>query len=78
MSTSYPKSDAIPEPPWRVPVTVEDIPEDGQTLALEANAETRAAIAKMVGLRDLPQLKATFDVTRQGSDGVRVTGGFPR
>jgi hypothetical protein len=68
------KSVRVSDTPWRVPVAVEDIPEEGQSFALEADADVRAAIAKMVGLRDLPQLAATFDVTRQRSDGLRVVG----
>lgn len=68
------KSDRNPQTPWRVPVAMEDVPEEGQTFALEADAETRATIANMAGLRDLPRLAATFDVTRQGSGGLRVAG----
>lgn len=60
--------------PWRIPVAVEDISEDGQTFTLEADAETRAAIAKVAGLRDLPRLAATFELTRQGIGGLRVVG----
>src|SRR5579863_1973558 len=45
------KSERAPAMPWRVPIAVEDIPEDGQTFTLEADAETRAAIAKLAGLR---------------------------
>jgi Large ribosomal RNA subunit accumulation protein YceD len=60
--------------PWRVPVKVEDIPEEGRHFALVADADTRASIARMAGLRDLPQLEADFDVTRQGRDGLRVVG----
>lgn len=68
------KSEKIPETPWRMPIAVEDVPEEGQTFALEADAETRATIANMAGIRDLPRLAATFDVTRQGSGGLRVAG----
>jgi hypothetical protein len=68
------KSDKTPSTPWRVPIAVEDIPEDGQSFVLEADAETRAAIAEVAGLRDLPQLAARFDVTRQGAGGLRVVG----
>jgi hypothetical protein len=68
------KSEKAPAMPWRVPVAVEDIPEDGQTFTLDADAETRAAIAKLAGLRDLPRLAATFEVTRQGIGGLRVIG----
>jgi hypothetical protein len=68
------KSERIPERPWRVPVAVEDVPEEGQAFALAADAEVRAAIAKIAGLRDLPQFAANFDVTRQGDGGLRVVG----
>lgn len=68
------KSERMLETPWRVPVAVEDVPEDGQSFALEADAEMRAAISKMTGLRDLPKLSATFDVSRPGSGGLRVIG----
>jgi hypothetical protein len=68
------KSVRVPEAPWRVPVAAEAVPEEGQSFALEADAETRAATAKIAGLRDLPRLTANFDVTRQGSGGLRVVG----
>jgi hypothetical protein len=60
--------------PWRVPITVEDIPEDGRHFALIADPDTRAHIARTAGLRDLPRFEADFEVTRQGSDGLRVIG----
>jgi hypothetical protein len=59
--------------PWHVPVVVEDIPETGQHFELVADAETRAAIARLAGLRDLPRLQADFDLMRQGA-GLHVTG----
>jgi hypothetical protein len=60
--------------PWRVPVAVEDIAESGQHFALVADAEVRAAIARMAGLRDLSRLEANFDVTREGAGELRVVG----
>ena len=60
--------------PWRVPVAVDDIPEEGRHFALVADADTRASIARMAGLRDLPRLEADFEVTRQGADGLRIVG----
>jgi uncharacterized metal-binding protein YceD (DUF177 family) len=60
--------------PWQVPVTLEDIPETGQHFDLEADAEVRAAVAKVAGLRSLPRLTANFDVTRRGIDGLHVVG----
>jgi uncharacterized metal-binding protein YceD (DUF177 family) len=58
---------------WHVPLVVDDVPETGRRLDLVANDKVRAAVARMVGLRDLPRLQASFDVTRQGS-GLRVQG----
>jgi hypothetical protein len=60
--------------PWQVPVTLEDIPEAGQHFDLEADAEVRAAVAKVAGLRNLARLTANFDVTRRGMDGLHVVG----
>jgi hypothetical protein len=60
--------------PWRVPVAVEDIPEDGQHYMLVADAPVRAAVARMTGLRGLPRLTAEFEVTRRGGDGLHVVG----
>ena len=58
---------------WHVPVAVEDIPESGLHLELEAPEEVRAALAPRAGLRNLPALKASFDLTRRGK-GVHVGG----
>ena len=60
--------------PWRVPVAVEDIPEDGRHYMLVADEQVRAAIARMSGLGGLPRLEAEFDVTRRGADGLHVVG----
>jgi hypothetical protein len=60
--------------PWHFPVAVEDVPELGEHFDLTADSQTRAAIAKMAGLRDLPRLEANFDVSRQGGGGLRVAG----
>ena len=59
---------------WHVPVAVEDIPDAGEHFDLTADSKTRAAIAKVAGLRDLPRLEANFDVSREGSGGLRVAG----
>lgn len=68
------KAKRLSSVPWQVPVIVADIPEDGQSFNLEADAETRAAIAETAGLRDLPQLVARFDLTHQGAGGLHVVG----
>ena len=64
----------LPPAPWRVPVAVEDVPDTGQQFSLAADAETRAAVARVAGLRELPRLEANFEVTRQGSGGLHVRG----
>lgn len=62
------------EAPWRVVIAAEDIPETGEHRALVADAETRLAIARMTGLRDLPRLEAHFDLLPHGGGGLHVTG----
>ena len=59
---------------WRFPVAAEDVPDEGRHFALVADSETRAGIARVAGLRDLPRLEADFEVTRQRGDGLRVVG----
>ena len=60
--------------PWRVPVTVEDVAENGEHFDLVADAATRAAVAKIAGLRELLRLQASFDVARRGPGGLHVAG----
>jgi len=59
---------------WSVPVSIHDIPETGRRFELDADERIRAAVAAALGLRALPRLQATFDVTRRGGDGLRVVG----
>jgi len=59
--------------PWSVPVAVEDIPDTGLHVAIEPPAAARAELAELAALRELPQLSAVFDLTRQGG-GVHVCG----
>src|ERR1700749_362136 len=69
------KTDKQTPAPWQVPVLVEDVPvETGQHFDISADSDVRAAVAVMAGLRDLPKLEASFDVTRQGGDGLHVAG----
>jgi hypothetical protein len=68
------QADDLAKTPWRVPVAVEDIPEAGERYTLVADGQTRAAIARMAGLRDLPRLEAEFEVTRRGAGGLHVVG----
>jgi uncharacterized metal-binding protein YceD (DUF177 family) len=60
--------------PWSVPVAVRDVPETGRHFDLVADENIRAAVANAIGLRALPRLVASFDVSRQGRDGLRVVG----
>ena len=39
-----------------------------------ADENTRAAVAEAIGLRALPRLQASFDVSRHGRDGLHVVG----
>jgi len=74
MSEQHKPAPVIVQIPWQVPVAVEDVAEDGRHFDLVADATTRAAVARIAGLRDLPRLEATFDVTRHGQGGLRVIG----
>jgi len=63
-----------PETPWHVVVTVADVAETGEHMDLHTDADTRAAIARIAGLRDLPRLGASFDLSPHSGGGLRVTG----
>ena len=52
---------------------MDDIPETGLHLEIDAPEPVRAEIAGLAGLRELGRLSAVFDLTRRGA-GVRVTG----
>ena len=52
---------------------VEDIPNTGLHIEIEAPPVVRAALAELAGLRNLRELSAVFDLTRQG-DEVHVSG----
>ena len=68
------RSEKYAPTPWQVPVAVEDVAETGARFDLVADAQVRAAVARMAGLRDLPRLEANFDVTRRGTGGLHVAG----
>jgi len=67
------RSEKYAPTPWQVPVAVEDVAETGAHFDLVADAQVRAAVARLAGLRDLPRLEANFDVTRRGA-GLHVAG----
>jgi hypothetical protein len=58
---------------WSVPVTVDDIPDTGLHIAIEAPAAIRAEVAELAALHELPQLSAVFDLTRHDAV-VQVCG----
>jgi len=60
--------------PWSVPVRLDEVPETGLHLDLEADPAVRTAVAAEAGVNELPQLRAAFDVTRHGRDGLHVVG----
>lgn len=60
--------------PWRAAVAVADIPEQGLHREIVAGDAERQAIAAMAGLRELPRLAASFDLTHAGGGQVHVTG----
>ena len=63
--------------PWSVPVAVDDIPDSGMHIEIDAPAPVRAQVLALVeGLstvHDLASLSAVFDLTRRGAK-VHVTG----
>lgn len=62
------------KPPWSAPIALHEVPETGRHVDLVADANTRAAVAAAIGLRDLPRLEASFDVSRHGREGLRIVG----
>jgi hypothetical protein len=61
-------------PPWSVTVRLDEVPESGRRIDLEASEATRAAVAKAANVDGIDALSAAFDVTRRGRDGLRATG----
>ncbi len=60
--------------PWRVPVTVAQIPETGLHLDIEASPVERAAMAEVGGLREILSANASLDVTPKGGGRFHVGG----
>ncbi len=59
---------------WSNPISIDDVPERGLHVDLVADEATRAEIARITGLRDLPRLTASFDIVREGADALRIAG----
>jgi hypothetical protein len=60
--------------PWSSTVRLDEVGETGRHVELEASEETRAALAKPAAVDAVERLHATFDLTRRGRDGLRVSG----
>lgn len=59
---------------WNHKVSPEAVPESGAHFKLQADENARAEIAKSAGLRSLPHLVASFDLTRRGTQGLHIAG----
>jgi uncharacterized metal-binding protein YceD (DUF177 family) len=59
---------------WSLLVSIDEIDETGRHFDLAPDEKIRARLAAAAGVRALPHLTASFDVTRHGRDGLRVTG----
>jgi hypothetical protein len=60
--------------PWRVLVTVAQIPEGGLHRDIEADQATREAMAEAAGLREISAAHASFDLAPKSGGQVHVTG----
>jgi uncharacterized metal-binding protein YceD (DUF177 family) len=68
------KSERSARHPWSVPVLQAEVPQSGRHFDLAADEHTRAAIARLAGVVDLPRFEASFHVTAHGPDGLRAVG----
>lgn len=59
--------------PWSVPVVVDEIPETGLHLEVDAPEAVRKELAGLAGVRELFRLSGEFDLARKGAR-VSVTG----
>ena len=65
---------ATAERPWSATIRLDDVPETGRHIELEANDEIRTALAAPAGVDAVERLNATFDLVRRGRDGLHVRG----
>jgi hypothetical protein len=66
-------SKAEAKPAWSVPIRRDDVPEEGMHIDLVADEATRAAVMALAGIRALPRLVASYEVSRRPG-GLRVDG----
>lgn len=60
--------------PLSRPIKVDDVPEGGVEIAIEADVDERAAIAKSAGLIAVDSLEAHLEVSKQSETKFRVAG----
>jgi uncharacterized metal-binding protein YceD (DUF177 family) len=58
---------------WHVPVHLENVPDTGLQLDLEAEGEVRARLAAVAGVQSVSRLHASVALTRHGG-GLRAAG----
>jgi len=68
------KSNVHAEPVWNHPVTVADIPEEGEEITLAPDEETRSALARFADVLAVPSLSARLRLQPDGAGGAIVTG----
>jgi len=62
------------EKPWSVTVRLDEVPETGRHVEIEAGEASRSAVAKAANVEAVEALTASFDLTRRGRDGLRAVG----
>ncbi len=60
--------------PWRVPISVAQIPETGLHRDIEADQSARKAMADIAGVREIASAHASLDVTPKSRGRFHVTG----
>lgn len=60
--------------PWSIKIAVDQIPDTGVHQELVADDAQRAALAKLGGLRDIAEARATFDLRPAGRGRIQVLG----
>ncbi len=69
-----PPTAATQPDPWRVPVTLAQIPDTGLHREIEASAREREAMAEIAGLREILSAHASFDVIPKSGGRFQVVG----
>lgn len=59
---------------WSHPLTVADLPEEGEEITLQPGEEERAGLARLANVIAMPALGAQLRVMPDGSGGAVVTG----